>query len=274
MALKNPRVSIIVPVYHSEEYITQCVESILGQTFTDFEVFFIIDDFINSRDFEILTEYATRDSRIHIDIRSLKTTCANARNAGIKSARGEYIAFCDADDWWEPRKLEMQVAYMDAHHGVSWCWGYALHHDGNRTHAEASSWEDPSPVNMIPFQTIFMRKTLVDEMINKNGDLFNSNLKQIDDYDLYIRLKKYPNYHTTEILSHYRVHDKGITSSSSKYVVWLEQTKILFAREHYWDLPYMAVALGAMVWIDSKILFEKCWRYVLRRPKTEYVQGN
>lgn len=110
--MERPRVSVLMSVYNGERYLAEAVESILNQTFTDFE-FIIVDD--GSTDGTCVCLDAFRDQRI---VRLRNETNIGLRrslNKGLKLARGEYVARMDADDVSLPRRLEAQVAFMDAH---------------------------------------------------------------------------------------------------------------------------------------------------------------
>ena len=99
-----PEISVIVPVYNVEKYIKQCLDSILNQTFSDFELICVNDGTLdNSR--LILEEYKEKDSRIII-IDKENGGLSSARNAGMKAAKGRFISFVDSDDWIEPDMLE------------------------------------------------------------------------------------------------------------------------------------------------------------------------
>ncbi len=95
----NPKISIIVPVYNVEKYIHKCVDSILNQTFKDFELI-LIDDGSTDSSGKICDEYGELDERV-IVIHKENGGQSTARNAGINIARGEYIGFVDSDDWIE-----------------------------------------------------------------------------------------------------------------------------------------------------------------------------
>lgn len=97
-------VSIIVPVYQVENYIRQCVDSILAQTFTDFELI-LVDDGSKDRSGQICDEYALTDQRVKV-IHKENGGAANTRNAGLNQAVGEYIMFIDSDDYAAPDMLE------------------------------------------------------------------------------------------------------------------------------------------------------------------------
>lgn len=103
----NPKISIIVPVYEVEPYIHKCVDSILAQTFTDFELI-LVDDGSPDNCGEICDEYEENDSRIRV-IHKENGGPSSARNAGLNIAKGDYIGFVDSDDWIETDMYEMLI---------------------------------------------------------------------------------------------------------------------------------------------------------------------
>lgn len=104
MIIIRPEISIIVPVYKVEQYLARCIDSILAQSFTDFELI-LVDDGSPDGCPAICDEYAAKDERIHV-IHKGNGGVSSARNAGLDAAKGEYISFCDADDYWESSWLE------------------------------------------------------------------------------------------------------------------------------------------------------------------------
>ncbi|XRG78440.1 glycosyltransferase [Rossellomorea sp. GAMAL-10_SWC] len=96
----HPKISIIVPIYNVENYIHKCIDSILSQTFSDFELI-LVNDGSPDRCGNIAEEYSKKDSRI-IVIHKKNGGLSDARNSGIEIAKGEYIGFVDGDDWIEP----------------------------------------------------------------------------------------------------------------------------------------------------------------------------
>ena len=102
--MNTPLVSVIVPVYKAEAYLHKCVDSLLAQTMTDFEVL-LIDDGSPDRSGAICDEYATKDSRIRV-FHKENGGVASARQVGIENVRGEYTIHADPDDWVEPIMLE------------------------------------------------------------------------------------------------------------------------------------------------------------------------
>lgn len=99
-----PLITVIVPVYNSEKYLSQCIESILNQTFTQFELL-LINDGSTDKSPEICQAYANRDSRVHVLTQKNQGVSA-ARNRGLKEAQGSYLTFVDSDDYIDDVLLE------------------------------------------------------------------------------------------------------------------------------------------------------------------------
>lgn len=98
-----PEISIIVPTFKTAKYLPKCLDSILNQTFQDFEIIIVSDG--PDEDHKIADEYAQKDNRITV-LKDIKKDLGGARNAGIKSAKGKYFCSIDSDDWIEPTYLE------------------------------------------------------------------------------------------------------------------------------------------------------------------------
>lgn len=105
-------VSIITPVYNGERFIRETLDSVLHQTYPDWEMI-VVDDGSKDRSAAIVEEYAAKDNRIRL-LRQANAGSAAARNKGIHCANGQYIALLDADDLWEPSFLESQLKLMKA----------------------------------------------------------------------------------------------------------------------------------------------------------------
>lgn len=101
--MNKPKISVIVPVYNVEKYLSRCINSILDQTFSDFELL-LIDDGSKDKSGEICDEYAERDNRIKV-FHKENGGVSSARNVGLDNAKGEWICFCDSDDWVENQFL-------------------------------------------------------------------------------------------------------------------------------------------------------------------------
>lgn len=120
-------VSIIIPVYNSEKYLARCLNSVLSQTYTDFEVI-IVDDGSTDSSNQICIEYAQKDKRIKVFEQENKGASA-ARNFGLRLAEGNLISFVDSDDAIDPRMIEIlyNALMLDPRYDFSWCrLGFAI----------------------------------------------------------------------------------------------------------------------------------------------------
>ena len=129
----QPKVSIVVPVYNTEAYLSACVESLLHQTHSDLELLFV-DDGSTDGSAAILDAYAKRDPRVRV-IHQNNAGVSAARNAGIDAASGEYIGFVDSDDTVEPNYVETLLSAFSTHPeiGVSICNRFIHGHPNGRT---------------------------------------------------------------------------------------------------------------------------------------------
>lgn len=107
-----PEVSVVVPIYNVAEYLPKCIESILAQTYPDYELI-LVNDGSKDNSPEIAEEYAKKDPRIKV-IHKPNGGLSDARNEGMKYATGKYVSFIDSDDFIEPDMLEKCVNAMHA----------------------------------------------------------------------------------------------------------------------------------------------------------------
>jgi hypothetical protein len=177
-----------MPVYNAERFLREAIDSVLNQTFTDFELI-IADDCSKDDSWQILTEYAAADKRVVLVRNEQNMGEAGARNSGLRVARGEYIAAMDADDVLLPNRFTLQVNYLDAHPEVGVLAGQATRMDvqGNIL----SPWKLPTDHevlratllfnNSIPHPTVMMRHGLV-RQVGGYSLVFTT------DYDMWWRL--------------------------------------------------------------------------------------
>lgn len=105
------KISIIMPYYKKNLFLKRTIQSILNQTYQNFEII-LIDDEQSKNSFNFLEEISNLDTRIELIVNKENLGAGYSRNIGIKKSRGEYIAFCDCDDLWKPSKLEIQINFM------------------------------------------------------------------------------------------------------------------------------------------------------------------
>ncbi|MFS2915903.1 glycosyltransferase family 2 protein [Phocaeicola dorei] len=108
----SPKISIIIPIYNAEKYLCRCVDSIIVQTFTDFELLLIDDGSLDDSK-QICDKYARKDIRIQV-FHKENGGVASARQLGMDYVRGKYFIHVDSDDWIEPDMLERMVGMAEA----------------------------------------------------------------------------------------------------------------------------------------------------------------
>jgi glycosyltransferase involved in cell wall biosynthesis len=184
---KNPLVTVLMSVYNGEKYLAEAIESILSQTFMDFE-FLIINDGSTDASRDIILSYD--DPRIALVDNDKNIGLTLSLNKGISLSKGKYIARMDADDISLPERLERQVEFMEANEDLAACGGWAYVIDGHGTLLyEARMEVDRDRIlfdiffgNQFVHGTIIFRKTILKSF------LYNENIKYAQDYDLWFRL--------------------------------------------------------------------------------------
>lgn len=118
--MERPTISVIMPAYQAARYIRQAMDSVISQTCKEPWELLVIDDCSTDNTGRIVRQYAKNDPRIRYLRQKKNEGVAAARNRGIRAARGGYVAFLDADDWWDADKLRLQMECM-AHTGAALC---------------------------------------------------------------------------------------------------------------------------------------------------------
>ena len=145
-------ISIIIPVYNVEGYLRECLDSILAQTFNDFEVI-CVDDGSTDKSLDILNEYAQKDSRFVI-VHQENKGAGSARNAGIKLAKGKYVQFLDSDDYFEPTMLEELYNHAEKYNAdMTVCSARKV--DENKNIIESQNPNSPINLDLAPMETPF-----------------------------------------------------------------------------------------------------------------------
>lgn len=124
----TPAVSVIVPVYNVAQYLNQCVDSVLAQTFGDFELL-LVDDGSTDASPAICESYAARDERVHV-IHQPNRGASAARNVGLDQAHGEFITFLDSDDWLDAETLDVTHSAASSSVADVVLWSYVREYEG------------------------------------------------------------------------------------------------------------------------------------------------
>ena len=183
----QPLVSVVIATYNMGQYLPQAVDSILQQTWKKLEII-VVDDGSNDNTPEVMLNYST-DSRVNY-IRNENQGQPKAKNCGIKNTKGDFIAFCDADDFWEANKLEIQmplfsnpkvgvvyseVSFIDEHNRRYTKEDHEVRHSGTITNQMLIE-------NFVPFGTSIIRRSCIDQ----NG-VFDEEFRMGIDWDLWLR---------------------------------------------------------------------------------------
>ena len=161
MLEREIKISVIIPVYNVEKYLKKCIDSILNQTFQDFEIIFI-DDGSTDKSLKILEEYKNKDYRFIILKQAHKGASA-ARNKGIELARGKYVIFLDSDDYFEPTLLEDLFSHAeDNNTEITICSSKKV--DDSGLIIETGSPNFPINIDKIPMEQIFNWKNFKEDI--------------------------------------------------------------------------------------------------------------
>jgi glycosyltransferase involved in cell wall biosynthesis len=214
-----PKVSVIIPAYNTMDFLPETLESVLKQTFDDFEVIIVNDGSSDN-----IEEWASQLTEPRVKLISQANQGPSAaRNTGIAQAKGEYIAFVDADDLCEPSKLEKQVRCLDDNPavGLVYSWISVIDEQGKATgrvityDAQGDVLREILVRNIIYCPSVVVRRCCFDTV-----GLFEPNLRFNEDWEIWIRIAS--RYHfavTKEPLVYYRQHPRN----SSKNWQFMEE---------------------------------------------------
>lgn len=201
-----PKISVLIPAYNAMNYLPETMENVLSQTFTDLEVIVVND---GSSDETEQWVSQIKDPRVRL-INQENQGLAGARNTGIVHAKGEYITFLDADDLWEPTKLEKQLRVLEENPEVAlvYTWVAYIDETGKATgrvfknQVEGDVWEKLTEHNIVECGSVAMVRRSCFETIG----LFDRNLgSYLEDWDMWLRMaSRYPFKVVKEPLVYYR----------------------------------------------------------------------
>lgn len=211
--LRFPEISVIIPVYNAASFLYESIESILNQTFSDFELI-ILNDKSTDGSLEIIKSFQSKDNRIIIIDKEQNVGPANLRNEGINAAKGTYIALMDADDIALPTRFEKQIAVLKNNPEIGVC-GTWFTFFGSKKDKIIKHNTNPDAIKVsflhscnIGNPTVMFKKEVL-------GDLkFDNEYVPVEDYDLWSRLLAKTNfYNIPESLLNYRQHNNNISKT-------------------------------------------------------------
>lgn len=260
-----PLVTVLLPVYNAERFIAEAVQSVLNQTFTDFELL-VIDDGSTDRSAEIIKRFS--DPRIRYLKNETNQRLIKTLNRGLLEAKGEFIARMDSDDVCFPQRLERQLQFFKREQDVSVAGTFAIRIDETGRHGSliqkpvgselARSVWLPTP---LLHPTVMMRRNLVDK-----GFVYDETCLHCEDYDLWIRLAQagYRLENLPAPMLFYRVHSGGISLQNRD--LQLENSFKIFLRHYpgvdptYAEYCGLIGARGGLPWRRRLQLLRKLFR--------------
>jgi glycosyltransferase involved in cell wall biosynthesis len=239
--MKKPKISVVMPAYNAQMYLSTAINSILNQSFRDFE-YIIVNDGSTDATATILASF--NDRRIKIITHKQNKGIVASLNAGIKQSQGTYIARMDADDIALSDRLERQYAYMQKHVGTVICASNIQSIDQHGNIISKPWWNESSESikwsliwgNVIPHPTVMIRKSALPEIVYRN-------YRYAEDYDLWLRMMSEGDIvRMKEVLVQYRIHEdhQGDSTISMEEAYrsnleWIANNyQLNIPREHRW----------------------------------------
>jgi glycosyltransferase involved in cell wall biosynthesis len=270
---KKPTVSVIIPTYNRAHLIGRAIESVLNQTYQDFELI-IVDDASTDNTEYLIKEFQQKDKRISYSKHDRNKGGSAARNTGIKTSKGQYIAFQDSDDEWLPGKLEKQMEILEKASqevGVIYTAFWRVKGDKKQyipsekvLKKEGDIHNELLKGNFITTQSIVVRK----DCLEKVG-YFDENLPRLQDWELVLRLsEKYIFKFIDEPLLSSYYNDESISADNNALINALE---IILTKHHSYFIQHKKILaihyfkLGINLCINSN--FEKGKQYLLKALK-------
>lgn len=219
MSVSKPAVSVVMPLYNAVRYVGQAVASVEAQTMTDWELLVVDDGSTDGSDL-IVEEANRKDARIILVRQGANRGAACARNVATEQARGRYIAFLDADDLWDPVKLERQVDFAATEgHGFTHTWYRRIDSDGVLLNQVMRAPNRLSYRTSLRANRIGCLTAMYDA--ERLGKVYAPDLRKRNDYALWLALLKRVEYAhcLPEVLASYRV-SPGSLSRGKLSLVW------------------------------------------------------
>lgn len=216
MNSNQPLISVIMPAYNAEKYIAETIESVLNQTFKDFELI-ILDDASSDKTKNIVLSYAQNDDRIVYVGKQCNHGPATLRNEGISLAKGNFIALNDADDLSETTRFEKQITVFNNHPNVAVCGSWILNFGDNIDSYVFEAPQDPIAIkllflsyNCLANSSAMFRKSCVENLE------YQKEFVPAEDYKLWSEvIVKQDFYIIQEALVHYRQHENNISKTKA-----------------------------------------------------------
>lgn len=222
-------VSIITPMYNCEKYVSEMIESVISQSYMNWELI-IVDDNSNDNSCKIVLEYINKDSRIRLIKQDTNLGPAEARNIAIKNSNGKYIAFLDSDDIWHKDKLKIQLTYMVENNISVSCTSYQIvSEDLTKTYGDFIVPKYIDYKSMLKRNYFSCDTVIIDK--EKIKDIYMETFQKHEDYITWLKIIKQVDiaHGIDNILAYYRIGAQ--TRSSSKMANIIPLFKVYYNKE-------------------------------------------
>ena len=259
--ITNPLVSVVLPVYNAENFLVEAVESILTQTFNNFE-FIIIDDCSTDNSWKMIQEYAQKDDRIIAVKNDVNLKLSKTLNKGISLSKGKYIARMDADDISMPDRFEKQISFLEANDKIIGSNIILIDEDNKILGYRKYQVDNMNIKQKIFYFSPFAHPAIVlrSSCLKKAGD-YNDYFNPAEDYELYFRMGKYCDFANIDHdLLKYRIINNsmttGNTSNMEKKTIEVRD-QYLNKKQMYYEYNYTVLIYNALHKLSLKIMPSK-----------------
>ena len=240
---KSALVSVIMPTYNSEQYLEKSINAVLIQTYKDLELI-IINDCSSDNTVELVETLAVKDNRIKLINNKVNLGCANSRNIGLQKAKGSYIAFCDSDDIWHNKKIDIQLDCIEKFGADIVFTDYEM----VDAKGESIKYRQVNPKvnldsllkeNFIIFSTTFYKKNSINDILFKS-EWFHEDyiflLECLQRNKVFVGIN--------ESLVKYRVHENGrsynkLKSAQYRWKIYRNFLKLGLIKSLYYFINYI-----------------------------------
>jgi glycosyltransferase involved in cell wall biosynthesis len=233
--MPKPLVSIIMPCYNGEAFLAEAIDSVLAQTFQGFELI-VVDDGSTDKSADILARFA---SRVRV-IRQTNRGVSAARNTGIHESKGEFIAFLDADDHWEPDFLDDMVQGLaDPRTAIAYCGWQNVGVGGGKPFVPPDYEGADKMHHLLRFASLWpIHAILIRRNLMPAGVPFNPAYPACEDYDLWLRIASFHRIQLVpRVLAYYRKHGDANATSDQ---VRVARFNLLVKQRFLADFPELA----------------------------------
>jgi len=219
---KDPLITVIMNCYNGEKYLEKSLQSVIRQTYTNWELVFW-DNCSSDNSKKIITKYKLKDKRIKYFRSKFFSKLYHARNLAIERAKGDYISFLDTDDWWNKNIMKKQVLLLRRHKDIKLIYTkyYTYNQKKKNLYINLNSKLSSGFItkSLLKNYALGIIAVLIDKNIFKKNK-FNKKYNIIGDFDFFMNLSlKYPFYPIHTPLAYYRWHDSNYSKiQSSEYI--------------------------------------------------------